>query len=60
MDRRSLHGQADANWVILHDLMSRDQFTGEFYSYNVHIHDLIVLQNKAVRIVHGVPPITNA
>ena len=29
-------------------------------AYNVHIHDLIVLQNKAVRIVHGVPPRTNA
>ena len=29
-------------------------------TYNVHIHDLIVLQNKAVRIVHGVPPRTNA
>ena len=29
-------------------------------AYNVHIHDLIVLQNKAMRIVHGVPPRTNA
>ena len=29
-------------------------------AYNVHIHDLIVLQNKAVRIVHGVSPRTNA
>ena len=29
-------------------------------SYNVHIHDLIVLQNNAVRIVHGVPARTNA
>ena len=29
-------------------------------AYNVHIHDLIVLQNKAVRIVYGVPPRTNA
>ena len=25
-------------------------------TYNVHIHDLIIWQNKAVRIVHGVPP----
>ena len=29
-------------------------------AYNVHIHDLIVLQNEAVRIVHGVSPRTNA
>ena len=29
-------------------------------AYNVHIHDLIVLPNKAVRIVHGVSPRTNA
>ena len=29
-------------------------------AYNVHIHDLIVLQNKAVRIFHGVSPRTNA
>ena len=29
-------------------------------AYNVHIHDLIVLQNKALRIVHGVSPRTNA
>ena len=29
-------------------------------AYNVHIHDLIILQNKAVRIVHGVSPRTNA
>ena len=29
-------------------------------AYNVHIHDLIVLHIKAVRIVHGVPPRTNA
>ena len=29
-------------------------------AYNVYIHDLIVLQNKAVRIVHGVSPRTNA
>ena len=29
-------------------------------AYNVHIHDLSVLQNKAVRIVNGVPPRTNA
>ena len=28
-------------------------------AYNVHIYDLIVLQHKAVRIVHGVPPRTN-
>ena len=29
-------------------------------AYKVHIHDLIILQNKTVRIVHGVPPRTNA
>ena len=29
-------------------------------AYTVHIHDLIVLQNKAARIVHGVSPRTNA
>ena len=29
-------------------------------AYNVHIHDLIVLQYKAVRICHGVSPRTNA
>ena len=29
-------------------------------AYNVHIHDLIILQNKAIRIVHGVSPRTNA
>ena len=29
-------------------------------AYNVHIHDLIILQNKAVRLVHGVSPRTNA
>ena len=28
-------------------------------AYNVHIHDLIILQNKAMRIVHCVPPRTN-
>ena len=28
-------------------------------AYNVHIHNLIVLQNKAVRIVHGVSSKTN-
>ena len=28
-------------------------------AYNVHIHDPIILQNKAVRIVHSVPPRTN-
>ena len=29
-------------------------------AYNVYIHDLIILQNKAIRIVHGVSPRTNA
>ena len=28
-------------------------------TYNVHVHDLLVLQNKAIRIVHGLPPRTN-
>ena len=29
-------------------------------AYNVHIYDLIVLKNKAVRIVHSVSPRTKA
>ena len=29
-------------------------------AYNVHIHDLIILQNKAIRIVHGMSPRKNA
>ena len=29
-------------------------------AYNAHTHDLIVLDNKAVRIVHGMWPRTNA
>ena len=28
-------------------------------AYNIHLNDLIVLQNKAMRIISGVPPITN-
>ena len=29
-------------------------------AYNVHNHDLMILKNKAIRIVHGVSPRTNA
>ena len=28
-------------------------------AYNLHLNDLIVLQNKAMRIINGVPPRTN-
>ena len=28
-------------------------------AYNIHLNDLIVLQNKAMRIINGVPPRTN-
>ena len=28
-------------------------------AYNTHLNDLFVLQNKAMRIIHGVPPRTN-
>ena len=28
-------------------------------AYNTHLNDLIVLQNKAIRIINGVPPRTN-
>ena len=28
-------------------------------AYNIHLNDLIVLQNKTMRIISGVPPITN-